>query len=158
MVPPPPPPAVPCPSGMPVPTDTSNGSLAPWSPYVLAVPPGHAPPCLVRAPGEPDPFNQSVTVLNSEQEYFGAFCMRSTIDWCRFRLVVYSAWGSHTKLEALNVTRDGSGLVMVLRRTCTETGWSLGFDPVMAIIPVGSEPVRAIIVGESIGPCPHRQR
>ena len=150
---PPPPPAVPCPSATSMARSVSTGGEVNWSAYELVVPPGHAPPCVIRGPGEPNPFSQPTTVLNSEKEYFDAFCLRSPIDWCRFRLVVYSVWGSSTNLEPINVTRDGSDLVLVLRRTCSERSWSLNFSQVMATVPVGSEPVRVVIVGEAIGPC-----
>jgi hypothetical protein len=98
------------------------------------------------APGRPAAPLPALLVVASELEHVQAFCARSSVDWSRHRLAVYSD-SNGVQVWVEDVVRDGAELVLVLRRSsgagCAYTWHGFQYWRAAALIPAGSERVRS---------------
>jgi hypothetical protein len=124
-----------------VPEGPSDPGLA-WSSY------GHAAGCAGFDPQNP------LVIIVTEQQYLEHFCRSSTIAWERFRLVVYSEQKNRRRAFVETLVRDGSDLVLVLRRStiCEQLDFSYDVESVSALVPAGGERLR-LFMADSPGPC-----
>ena len=111
-------------------------------------------PCVVRRPEQGDAPESGLVIITNEQEYVQRFCRHSSINWDRFRLVVYTEWDPLNGFETETVTRDGTDLVLVLRRTCKVTSLAPSWWQATALVSRSNERVLHVFVGEPSGPCP----
>ncbi len=101
----------------------------PWSPYEIR---GHA--------HDPDIVpERGLCVITREEEYRRRFEAPSSIDWSRFRLVVYRTVGLHS-MEG--VVRDKGDYLLVLRLSRELAEFVLVEEVFMVLVPAGTERVR----------------
>jgi hypothetical protein len=141
----------------------ANGSVT-WSPYKLDWLCGGCPNpderrdstgLVTSSKPREIPFSQpGLAVVTSEQQYLDVLCMRSTIDWCRFRLVVLTEYDPPSEVVVESVVREGSLLKLMLRRTCNNTNTTAMRRTLAVLVPAGNEAIVPIRFGEPVGTCP----